>query len=341
MNRKSLSPEHLRGVFAVPPLARRRDAARSFDFEQNDLIVRHIRGGGITRLIYGGNAFIYHVTLSEYDEMLRWLADLEDDLWIIPSIGPSYGRAIDQAKLLARLQFPAAMMLPCGDPRDAAGLEAGYREIADAAQTKLILYLKDEINFGANKEAGLDAVARLISDGVCAAIKYAVVRDDTATDDYLQALLARVDRRFVISGIGERPAVVHLREWKLPGFTTGSGCIAPQLSQRLFEACERGDFDPAEELRTDFLPLEDLRDAAGPARVLHAAVELAGIAQTGTVPPFVSTLSQQQLQQVSPIAGQLIARNAESMRERRALWSAPAERSGDGALDGVGFAADK
>ena len=294
----------------MPPLARRRDALRTLDFEQNDRIVRHIRSGGITRLIYGGNAFIYHVTLSEYEGVLQWLANLDDDLWIIPSIGPSYGRAMDQANLLRKFQFPAAMMLPCADPRDAVGLEAGYREIADAAQTKLILYLKDETNFGADKEAGLDAVARLISDGVCIAIKYAVVRDDPATDDYLQALLSRVDRQLVISGIGERPAVVHLREWKLPGFTTGSGCIAPRLSQRIFDACASDDFDLSERLRTEFLPLEDLRDAWGPARVLHAALEHAGIAGVGAVPPFISELDEAQQIKLATVAQDLLARNA-------------------------------
>ena len=67
------------------------------------------------------------------------------------------------------------MMLPCGDPRDAAGMEAGLREIADATGMPLILYLKSEDGFGSDKEAGLDAVGRLVSDGVAVAIKYAVV----------------------------------------------------------------------------------------------------------------------------------------------------------------------
>src|SRR5207302_4162741 len=125
--------------------------------------------------------------------------------------------------------------------------------------------------------SGLDAVARQVHDGVCIGIKYAVVRDDLARDAYLEALLSRVDRKFVISGIGERPAVVHLRDWKLPGFTTGSGCIAPRLSQMLFEACVQGDFKKAEELRAHFIPLEDLRDAWNPAKLLHLATELAGI----------------------------------------------------------------
>src|SRR5437660_2609686 len=301
MKTNSISPEDLRGVFAVPPLARRRDASRSLDLAQNDLIVRHIVSAGITRLIYGGNAFLYHITLAEYEELLEWLAGLSDQLWIIPSIGPSYGRAMDQARLLRTLQFPCAMVLPCSDPSDSAGLERGYREIAEAADAELIIYLKDERNFGVNRESGLDAVARLVDDGVCVGIKYAVVRDDPSRDAYLEALLSRVDREFVVSGIGERPAVVHLRDWKLPGFTTGSGCVAPRLSRRLFEACARQHFDQAEALRAEFISLEDLRDEWGPAKVLHSAIELAGIAQTGDIPPFVSGLSVEECSRLETI----------------------------------------
>jgi len=65
----------------------------------------------------------------------------------------------------------------------------------------VIVYLKDENNFGADREAGLDAVARLVDDGVCVAIKYAVVRADPARDAYLEQLLKRVDRNRVISTI--------------------------------------------------------------------------------------------------------------------------------------------
>jgi len=45
------------------------------------------------------------------------------------------------------------MVLPCGDPRDAKGLERGYREIAAAANKHLIVYLKEENNLGADREA--------------------------------------------------------------------------------------------------------------------------------------------------------------------------------------------
>ncbi len=272
----TISPQDLcAGVFAVPPLARRTDASRTLDFEQNNLIVRHILSGGITRLLYGGNAFLYHLTLREYEQLLDWLTDLAGSAWAIPSIGE--------------------------------GLERGYREIAAAANKHLIVYLKEENNLGTDREAGLDAVARLVNDGVCIGIKYAVVRQPPCEDVYLEALLNRVDRKLVISGIGERPAVVHLRDWKLTGLTTGSGCIAPRLTQLIFEACRAGDFDRAENLRAEFIPLEDLRDLWGPAKVLHAATQLADIARMGDIPPYVSALSSKQEKELTPVVKRLIA----------------------------------
>jgi dihydrodipicolinate synthase/N-acetylneuraminate lyase len=310
MKTTQITLEDLRGVFPVPPLARKRDRRRAIDFSQNERIVRHIANGGMTRFLYGGNAFLYHVTLAEYEALLDWLTGFADNLWPIPSLGPSYGRAIDQAQLLRKYKFPCAMMLPCSDPRDAAGLERGIREIADQAATPLVLYLKEENNFGSDKEAGLDVVARMVDEGLCVWIKYAVVRQNPAQDAYLESLLKRVDRNRVVSGIGERPAVIHLRDWKLPGFTTGSGCIAPNMSRAIFEACAREDYPAAEKLRAEFLPLEDLRDAWGPAKVLHYAAQLSGMAETGIVPPFLSELAAEQLTKLEPVARKLIERDA-------------------------------
>ena len=317
MKQTPVTPDDLRGVFAVPPLCRKATVGRPLDLPENDRLVRHMAGGGLSRFLYGGNAFLYHVTLAEYAELVDWLSGL--DAWAIPSVGPSFGRAMDQATLLRRHRFPAVMALPCGDPRDARGLEAGMREIASAAGTSMILYLKSEDGLGTDRMAGLDAVARLVDEGLCVAIKYAVVRTDPGIDPYLDALLERVDRKRVVSGIGERPAIVHMNRFGLPGFTTGSGCIAPSLTSALFAACARGSWDDAEALRALFLPLEDRRDAWGPARVLHAATELAAVATTGPIPPFVTALAEDQRAALEPLADELLRHDA----RRRA---APADR---------------
>jgi dihydrodipicolinate synthase/N-acetylneuraminate lyase len=297
--------QDLAGVFAVPTLPRRADRGRTLNFDAAECVARHIEAGGITRYLYGGNAFLYHVTLDEYEALLDWLAGFADSRWPIPGVGPSFGRAMDQARLLKRHAFRTAMVLPCNDPRDARGMEVGLREVADAAGLPLILYLKSEDAFGSDKEAGLDAVGRLIDDGTAVAIKYAVVLSDPGRDPYLDGLLRRVDRLRVITGMGERPAIVHMRDFGLPAMTTGSGCIAPRSCSALFEACVKKDWSRADAMRAWFMPLEDLRDAWGPARVLHHATELAGVAPTGPIPPYVSPLAAKQLQELAPVARDL------------------------------------
>jgi dihydrodipicolinate synthase/N-acetylneuraminate lyase len=305
-----ITTRDLKGVFAVPPLPRKRDARRCLDLDAAERVASHIEAGGITRFLYGGNAFLYHITADEFAVLLGWLDGFPASRWAIPSLGPSFGRALDQARLLPKHSFRCAMMLPCGDPRDARGIEAGLREIADVAGIPLVLYLKSEEGFGANWDAGLDAVGRLVADGVAVAIKYAVVRDDPNDDPYLKALLRRVDRARVVSGMGERPAVVHMRDFGLDGFTTGSGCIAPALCSRLFQACVERRWPEAEALRARFMPLEDLRDSWGPARVLHHASELAGIAPSGPIPPYVSGLEENQVSTLAPVAKALFEQQA-------------------------------
>ncbi len=302
-------PEQLNDIYPVPPLARRNDAKRSLNFAENEKFFRFMRDGGVTRFVYGGNAFLYQITLAEYAELTHWLGGLTSQATIIPAVGPSFGRAIDQAPLIRRYKFPSVLVLPTGDPRDAAGLERGMREIAEACGMPLSLYVKRENDFGEDLRAGIDVIGRLVDSKVCVSIKYAVVRKDPAVDAYLTALLERVDRSRIISGIGERPAIVHLRNFGLSGFTTGSGVLAPKLCRALLDACSRKDYEQAEKVRAAFLPLEDLRDEWGPPRVIHAAVALAGVAETGPIPPFVSELSAAQKERLRPVARELLKRN--------------------------------
>jgi dihydrodipicolinate synthase/N-acetylneuraminate lyase len=295
-------PEQLSEIYPVPPLARRNDAKRSINFPENEKIFRFLRQGGVTRFIYGGNAFLYQITMAEYVELTHWLGSLTSEGVIIPAVGASYGRAMDQAPLIRKYKFPSVLVLPTGDPRDAAGLERGMHEIADACGVPLCLYVKKENDFGEDQEAGMDVLGRLVDAKVCGSIKYAIVRKNPAVDPYLTGLLKRVDPARVISGIGERPAVVHLRDFKLAGFTTGSGVVAPKQCRALLAACVAKEYDKAEKVRSAFIPLEDLRDEWGPSKVLHAALALAGIAETGPIPPFVSELSAGQKDRLRPVA---------------------------------------
>ena len=82
----------------------------------------------------------------------------------------------------------------------------------------------------------------------------------------------------IISGIGERPAIVHMQDFGVVGFTSGSVCIAPYLSTMLLRAMNSGDPAKAEKYRALFFGVEDVRDAYSSIRVLHTAVTLSRIA---------------------------------------------------------------
>jgi dihydrodipicolinate synthase/N-acetylneuraminate lyase len=302
-------------IYPVPPVAwLATGSSRKLNPGENEKLFRFLVDQGVKKIVYGGNAMVYHMTLPQYSELIEWLSGVADQAEIMPAVGPSFGRALDQAAVVRGHHFHSLLVLPStSDPRDAQGLEIGLREIFEAAELPLSLYIRDESNFGSNRDAGLDVIGRLVDEKICSTIKYALVRKDPADDPYLRSLLTRVNASRVISGIGERPAVVHLRDFKLAGFTTGSGVIAPTLCRDLLNACHAGDHAKAEGIRSLFLPLEDLRDSWGPPKILHYAVASAGIANTGPVLPYLSPLSASHLAQIEPVAKTLFEKNEKAV----------------------------
>ena len=277
-----LDSEFVASVMAVPPLARRADY--TLDVAENRALIRHIEAGGVRTLLYGGNANLYHVAVSEYRDLLDMLADAAGaGTRVIPSIGPDYGKMLDQARILAQTRYRTAMVLPLGGFTTSEGVEAGLSRVADAAGMPLTLYIKSE-NY-----VELDTLARLIERGMLLAVKYAIVRDNPAEDPYLRRLLQSVPAAKVVSGMGERPALVHLREFGLAAWTTGSGCIAPRMVMALLQAVRTGDANTAQRLHDAFLPLETLRDEISLIRVLHDAVTFSKIADMGPILPLLSS----------------------------------------------------
>jgi dihydrodipicolinate synthase/N-acetylneuraminate lyase len=134
----------------------------------------------------------------------------------------------------------------------------------------------------------VDTLAALVDDGTLLAVKYAIVRKNPSDDAWLRRLLQSVPPAKVVSGMGERPALVHTREFGLAAWTTGSGCIAPRAVMALLAAAKQGRDDEAQRLYDRFLPLETLRDDISLIRVLHDAVTLSGIAGMGPILPLLS-----------------------------------------------------
>jgi dihydrodipicolinate synthase/N-acetylneuraminate lyase len=273
-------------VLSVPPLAR--NANFAIDKAENVKLLNHLRGGGVKTFMYGGNANLYNIGVSELRSLAEMLLEIaRDDDWVIPSVGSDFGKAMDQVAVMRDLPFPTVMLLPHKAQSTPAGVAIGIRKLADAYGKPVIAYVKDE---GYVEAADM---GKLVKDGAVCAIKYAIVRDNPKDDAFLSDLVNCVDRSQIISGIGERPAIDHLTKFGLQAFTSGSVCVAPGLSMALLRAVKRNDLKEAERIRSLFIALEDQRDRHSPLRVLHEAVRLAGISNTGPMQPYLTGFGDQ------------------------------------------------
>ena len=301
MQTSAITPADLRrSVIAVPPLCRNADY--SLAEAENEKLIRHLESGGVSTLLYGGNANLYNIAVSEYAQLLEHLeAAAGKDTLVVPAVGPLYGSMMDQAAILKEFRFPTAMVLPTLFPSKPEGVATAVRHFVEKAGIPAVLYMKDPGYITP------ELAASLVDDGLISWIKYAIVRDDPADDPILSKLTGLVNPEIIVSGIGEQPAIVHLRDFKCVGFTAGCVCVAPTLSTRMMQAIHAGDSAKAEELRTQFLPLEDLRNAHSPILVLHHAVALAGIADTGPVLPLLTGLPGELIAPIDEAAKSLLA----------------------------------
>lgn len=287
-------------VLAVPPLAR--DEADRICGKENKRLIQHIEAGGVSMLLYGGNANLYHIRPSEYGSLLEIVESAAgNDTLVIPSVGPSFGLMMDQAELLKSTRFPTAMVLPTKAVMTEAGLMNGFRRFVDAFGRPAVLYIKEEGYISP------EGAAELVRDGLVSFIKYAIVRKDPADDDFLDRLVSLVDTPLICSGIGEQPALIHMTKFRLNGYTSGCVCINPSLSQQMLRAITSKDYDLAEKIRKIFLPLEELRNEINPIRVLHEAIALCDIAQTGRHFPLLSGITESAADRVRRAATELLA----------------------------------
>lgn len=287
-------------VLAVPPLARQPDL--TLDVVQNRKLIRHIEAGGFRTLLYGGNANLYHTSTREYGQLLDMLAtSAADTTRVIPAIGPDFGKMMDQALLLRNTGYRTAMVLPMQGFTTPEGVAEGISRFVDVAGIPVTLYIKSE------QYIDIDTLGRLVDEGRIAAVKYAIVRDDPAQDPYLRALVQRITAARVVSGMGERPTLVHLAQFGLASFTTGSGCIAPKACMALLRALKQKDMPRAQAIYDLFMPLETLRDSISLIRVLHDAVTLSGVADMGSHLPLLSASPANRHADIQAVARTLLA----------------------------------
>lgn len=300
MQTTSITQQDLaRSVISVPPLARHADL--SLNEDENRKIVQHLEAGGVSTLLYGGNALLYHVAPSQYGELLAMLESIvAEDSLVIPSVGSSYGMMMDQAKQISQTSFPTAMILPQPNVVTYDGVERAISDFAQVAGKPAVVYIK-QLGY-----LEVEHVQRLVENGSVSWIKYAIVRDDPSADEYLQRLQDAVGTEMVVSGIGEQPALTHMQDFGVTAFTSGCVCVAPALSQHMLRLIQAEDYVAANEVRSVFKPLEDLRNGINPVRVLHSAVAGAGIAKTGPLLPMMSPVSAAEAEEIATVAATLL-----------------------------------
>ena len=305
MDTNVITPARLASsVIAVPPLAR--DKNYNICPIQNAKIIKHIEGGGVSSLLYGGNAMFYHLRPSEYASTLTMLADtVADQTLVVPSVGPAYGLMMDQADVLKDFDFPTVMVLPSREIANEDGLAIGIRKFAESYGKPIVLYLKHD------RWLSPSIVESLHRDGLISWIKYAVVLEDTTRDPYLREVLQKVPSEIVVSGIGEQPAIIHLRDFGINGYTSGCVCVAPKMTTKMLKLIKAKDYAAAEKIRVVYEPLEDLRNEINPIRVLHFAVEMAGIADTGPIQPMLSEIGGLDAGEIALTATELLHNDRE------------------------------
>ncbi|MEM1442778.1 MAG: dihydrodipicolinate synthase family protein [Verrucomicrobiota bacterium] len=293
------SADLARSVIAVPPMAR--DENLKFHRGENEKIIRFIEAGNVSTLLYGGNANFYHIALSEYADIIGQLVEIAAaDTLVVPSAGPAFGPMMDQADILKETDYPTVMVLPHQGITTSEGVVTGIRHFAEKLGKPIVLYIKydDFIT--------VEGTRQLVDDGLVSWIKYAIVREDPGVDPFLSELVDQVDPSIIVSGIGEQPVIEHLVDFGITGFTAGCVCLRPELSDQLLKAVQAKDLDRAREIQAIFRPLEDLRNGINPIRVLHEAVRLGGIAETGPPLPLLGGISDAESERVKSAAMELL-----------------------------------
>ncbi len=313
MKQPLLTPQdYAKSVVAVPPIALTHEGVVAEGANRD--IMNHIAAGGITSVLYGGNANLYHFGAESFREALSVLfANCPASLRLLFSIGPDFGKAMDQAGDILRAGVRNVLLLPMGFPSDARGVADGARRLADRLGFGIVLYVKRDGYIDP------DALGRLIEDGAVDFVKYAVERSNAASDPYLDALIAAVGKDKIASGMGETPIRDHIGTRGLATFTSGAVCIAPAAANELLFAYRAGEFDLADKLSAPFLEFEKTRARLGGTSVLHDGTTLAGIADCGPLMPLVSNLTEEERAIVRPQIEALVrAENAARQRAEAA-----------------------
>ena len=279
MGRKILDREACRNVLVVAITPRRSD--RQVDLQGAYKNVRYLIEHGVDFIMPAcGTGLVYDMSSEDYEALVGTFVDAaSDEAWIVPGIGPGFGRSVEMGRIAQSMGVAGVMIMPIVGPASAEGVFNGLREITKAVRLPTVLY-----------QRRLDImpvadVIRLCELDNVVGLKYAV--EDTAA---FEAIAEKAgNRAAMICGMAEDPCITYMERGAV-GFSSGMANFVPRLSLTLLRTFASGDTVEAERLQALMVPFEDLRGERGArysASALHAAMDYAGLAG-GPVIPFAA-----------------------------------------------------
>ena len=289
MGKQNLDREACRNVLVVAITPRRED--RQADLEGIRKNVRYLIQHGVDFIMPEcGTGMVYDASLEEYEAVVGTFLDAAGDAaYIVPGIGPGFGRALEMGHIARSLGVAGVMIMPVVGPASANGVYNGFREIAKTVQLPTVLYQR-RLDI-----MPTDDVISLCELDEVVGLKYAV--EDLDTFDRIVERAG--DRAAMVCGMAEDPCIDYMAHGAV-GFSSGMANFVPRMSLTLHDKFATGDGAEAERLRALMVPFEDFRGENGArysGSALHAAMDYAGLCG-GPVIPFAEDVGPEDLPRV-------------------------------------------
>ena len=239
---------------------------------------------GVERFVPAGNTGEYaSLDAAEVVHLTELTRESAPNGVVVAGVGGPIGPTLELTRAVMAAGADAVMVHhPVHTHAGRDGLAAYFRQIAEAADGKVVLYKRSH-------RVSDDLVVELLREGSAIAVKYAV--NDLIA--FKRAQVQLPDAHW-ICGTAELWAP-FFQLLGAVGFTSGLGNAAPRISVAMEDALRRNDLGRVMELRELVRDLEELRaeeDAAKNVPVIRAAMELAGY-RIGPPRPPLAELSRE------------------------------------------------
>ena len=297
MRRQQLSKENCRNVLVVAITPRSEDQQVDLDGVRRN--ARYLVQNGVSFIMPEcGTGLVYDANLEEYEAVVgAFLDEVGDESYVVPGIGPGFGRALEMGRIAKDLGVDGVMIMPVVGPASAMGVYNGLKAIAQKIKLPTILYQR-RLDIMA-----VDDVIRLCQLDEIVGLKYAVDNIDA-----FKKIAEQVgDKAAMTCGMAEDPCIDYMENGAI-GFSSRMANFVPRMSMSLLQNFMSGNKDEAERLRNLMIPFEDFRGEGGArysSSALHSAMDYIGLAG-GPVIPFAIDVSDQDLPRVHAMMDALV-----------------------------------